>query len=44
MSQTLTISDEAYRAIAAAAAARGQTPDAYLEAFALALERDPEQA
>jgi hypothetical protein len=44
MSQTLTISDEAYRAIAVAAAARGEAPEAYLEAFALALERDPEPA
>jgi hypothetical protein len=44
MSHTLILSDSAYRAIAAAAASRGQTPEAYLEAWASALERDPDQA
>lgn len=44
MSQTLEISNEAYERIAAAAAARGQTPEEYVEAWASQHERDPEQA
>jgi hypothetical protein len=46
MPRTITISDDAYKLIAAAAATAGQTPEAYLEAWAAmnAEEQDPDQA
>ncbi len=44
MSQTVSISDEAYAIIAAAAALRGQTPAAFLEALAAQYTHDPAQA
>lgn len=44
MSQTINISDEAYSIISAAAALRGQTPEAFLEALATQYAHDPAQA
>lgn len=44
MSHTIQLSDAAYKAIAEAAAERGQTAEAYIEAWARQQERDPQQA
>lgn len=47
MSQTLTLSDEAYRALSVLASAQGQTPEALVEAWVASQtaqtesERDP---
>ncbi|MFI5274508.1 MAG: hypothetical protein ACHQ4H_15870 [Ktedonobacterales bacterium] len=44
MPRTIHLSDDAYRAIADAASAVGQTPEACIEAWAAHLLRNPEQA
>ncbi|HEX6819628.1 MAG TPA: hypothetical protein VF120_14725 [Ktedonobacterales bacterium] len=44
MSRIVSISDEAYSVITAAAMLRGQTPEAFLEALAIQYAHDPGQA